>query len=325
MCPRLKGLSVCSSRLVFGVDNVYVAAHTPEEACDLIVAVFAHLRTTWNLDMKAKSGFVMACKGCDLSDFRPLSGIQLVSEFEILGWRVCDSGSMALQWRAVQAGAWALFWSNVRCRSWKKLGLRRRLVLLDRCVRPFVLNKLQIFGPTKFWVSQLDKLQRHMLSRALGHHRLPTDDLKTYWKRVSGCVREHLGSSVSVWSIEWLKATVRWDSHAHRDFCEQERFVRSHPDFVNPSSGSGNVASSSSFGTVEEFFGTSFSWAARLTRFMDSDFFESKRVVINQARHADVTHTKTLTRSVSGNVIPRYHDCVAFSRQRLSDLKIPWD
>ena len=43
------------------------------------------------------------------------------------------------------------------------------------------------------------------------------------------------------------------------------------------------MPTSSSFGTVEELFGTSSSWAARLTRFMDSEFFESKRVVINQA------------------------------------------
>ena len=134
---------------------------------------------------------------------------------------------------------------------------------------------------------------------------------------MSGCVREHLGSSVSVWSVEWLKATVRWDQRAARDFNEQERFVKSRPDLFCPTASYNQLEYSASLGAVEEYFATNFSWAARLTRFMGAEYFDTKRVTIRSSRLSNASHTRTLTRSVSGNIIPRYHDCVAYAKSRL--------
>ena len=316
---RLKGFAAGSSRLVFGswVDNIYTAAHSVDEAVELISEVFKHLRLTWNLDMKEKSGVVLPCKGADLTDYSESSGIQVTADFVVLGWHLTDNGSMSLQWRALQAAAWSAFWLNVRARSWKQFGLRRRFALLQRCVRPIILFKLQVFAPTKFWVTQLDKLQKHMLSRTLGWHRLPFEDFKVYWQRVSVGVRKYLGTSVSVWSTDWLKSTVKWDQHAGKDFLEQERFVQSFRSYFEDIHVT-SFSDDAHFGAVQHF-STNFSWAAKLTRYMTEDFFNARRVTENRGGLFGAIHTRTSTRAVSGHVLHRYHDSVMFARSCLRD------
>ena len=314
---RLKGFLAGSTRLVFGswVDNIYTAAHSVEDAVELIAKVFQHLRLTWNLDMKDQSGCVLPCRGAVLENYSDMSGIRVTSDFEVLGWHLTDNGSMAVNWRALQASAWSAFWLNVRARSWKQFGLKRRFALLQRCVRPLIMYKLQIFAPTKFWVAQVDKLQKHMLSRTLGWHRLASEDPKVYWKRVSVGVQEHLGTSVSVWSTDWLKSTISWDQHAVRDFTEQERFVQRHPNYFDNIQVS-CFSNSASFGAVDHF-STSFSWAVKLTRHMNAEFFSARRVTESRGGLFGALHTRTSTRTVTGSVVQRYHDSVVFARECL--------
>ena len=157
---RLKGFEVGGTRLVYAswVDNIYVAAHSLEDACDLVHSVFKHRSVVWNLQVKDKSAVVLACRGCVVSDLSETIGFTLVKNFEVLGSHISDNASMARQWRHLQAGAWAAFWANIRVRSWKHLGLRRRLTLLERCVRPVVQFKLQAFSPSSYWYKQVSKL-----------------------------------------------------------------------------------------------------------------------------------------------------------------------
>ena len=177
-----RGFEACSGRLVFGswVDNIYTAAHTPEDACDLLTIVFDRLQSVWGLGMKAGSASVLVCKGHDLSQCSLPDNIQPVTVADVLGWTVCSNASMAEQWRRLLAAAWASFHLNVRCRLWKRLGQGRRLALLERVVKPVVLHKLRAFSPSKYWFKQVCKLQKHMVSRALGNFRLPCEDRKTY-------------------------------------------------------------------------------------------------------------------------------------------------
>ena len=101
--------------------------------------------------------------------------------------------------------------------------------------------------------------------------------------------------------------------------------MRSRPDLFTLTSNTNQHVCPASLGTVEDFFATNFSWAARLTRYMGAEYFDSKRVSIHSSRLSNASHTRTLTRSVSGNIIPRYHDRVSFAKERLDKLKIPWD
>ena len=165
-------------------------------------------------------------------------------------------------------------------------------------MRPVVQFKLPAFIPSSHWYKQVSKLQRHMLARCLGQHRLACDTPRDFFKRVAKTVSDHIGNSVSDWAVEWLKTTLSWDAHCSRDSVEQQRFCTANhvvgaPDFrLSPAR-------------------TCFSWAARLSQHMGNEYFEQRRTV---ERLGARTHTRTDTRAVVGGVTPRYHDCVTFAQ-----------
>ena len=335
MCENyLRGFRAGLGRLVLAswVDNVYVASNAPSEACELLELVFSRLRSEWCLECKEGSAELLVCDGFDVSGLsNPLPlGIKHVRFFDVLGFRISSNASMSLQWRQLLVGAWAAFYANVRCKSWRTLGVNRRLTLLDRVVKPIVLYKLQAWVPSKFWIRQVRKLERHMVSRALDNHRLPFEDLKVFWQRVSRHVRGIIGDSVSDWAVEWMKSTVAWDDHCARDFSEQERYF-SGPEFsrfversLNIHDGLRNEPSEAqsgfglSSGEAEFTYKTSFSWAARLSRHLDAEYFNSVRVLECRSQYPVLrTHTRTSTRRARGRVFPRYHDGVAFCKETL--------
>ena len=73
-----------------------------------------------------------------------------------------------------------------------------------------------------------------------------------------------------------------------------------------------------SFGAAQHFT-TSFSWAAKLTRHMNAEFFNARRVTENRGGLFGALHTRTSTRTVTGHIVQRYHDSVAFARECLRD------
>ena len=117
--------------------------------------------------------------------------------------------------------------------------------------------------------------------------------------------------------------TVSWGDHAFRDFQEQERYYSSSevfgPNRTTPSFASLGCSEQGSglLGVCEPQYMTSFSWACRLTRFLDKEHFDKLRKTENRGGFLGLTHTRTDTRSVLGSVSLRYHDGVKLSRDRL--------
>ena len=68
---------------------------------------------------------------------------------------LCSNGSQNSTWKEVVRKAWSCFWANCRARGWRSWGLKRWLRLLDRCVKPFVMHRLQVWGATKSVVKPL--------------------------------------------------------------------------------------------------------------------------------------------------------------------------
>ena len=329
------GFRAGAGRVVFGswVDNIYTAASCPSDACALLEAVFDRLRAKWCLEMKPGSAEVLVCDGFDLSDTQIPDTISVVRKTKVLGCTIMSNGSISESWRLCTASAWSAFHANVRCRFWRRLGLTRRLALLDRVVKPILLFRLQPFVPTVHWAGQLRKLQRHMVSRALGNYRLPCESLRDYWKRVSRIVRQHLGVSVSDWAQAWISSAVSWDDHAQRDFEEQERYFSS-SDFEAfrrrcsmfcriQDKGSGTVSSFEApdlvqLGVCEGEYATAFSWACRLTRHLNAKYFDEVRVVRSRGVAPFLRpHSRTSTRSRRGHVDLRYHDAVTWCREQV--------
>ena len=87
--------------------------------------------------MKPGSGVLFSRRGVtichDIGHFEPTSEIPFASRVEVLGWWISDNASIALNCQHTVAACWAAFHANVRSRGWKRLGVQRRLLLLDLC------------------------------------------------------------------------------------------------------------------------------------------------------------------------------------------------
>ena len=277
----------------------------------MLSRVFDSLRRYWGLEMKEGSASCLASRGHDFGDFEPPSNIPIVPQATFLGWIVSDDGGILASWQAMKAAVWAAFYANIRCRGWKRLGMRRRLTLLDRTIRPLLAYRLRIHGPTTASVTQLEKLQRHLVSRALGNFKLSTEDFKTFFVRASRQAKSHIGSRVSDWALDWVKGTLLWDAHLRRDGSQQKQWLSSN----SVSCGSSTVAPKLSHDTIHH--ATSFSWAAALVDFMNAQFFSDRRRTEPRNLFGAV-HTRTSTRAVRGHIHTRWHDSVSYSEQLLS-------
>ena len=233
----------------------------------------------------------------------------VVEVASVLGWLINNSGTCSNQWNDALRKAWGIFHSNLRVRGWSRLGIQRRLALLDRCVKPFLLHRLQLWGPSGALLKRLARVQRHMVSRALGNFRLPWESFKTFYQRCSRETRSHIGTSISDWACAWASSVVSWDAHLARDWSEQCRFLSMYP-LSRPHYALGVDAWH--FCNMTHTFATQFSWAASLSRVQDENFFDKIRTTFNNA--VGRVSTRTGTRSVKGFVSLRWHDCVKACR-----------
>ena len=310
----LRGFEREDLRLVFAtyIDNIFAASSSPEDACLNLSNLFRLLSTKWGLSLKSGSACVICSKGCDLSRFRPEEGIPLVSEAVVLGWQICSNGSQRSGWKELIRKAWTCFWANCRARGWRSWGIKRRLRLLDRCVKPIVLHRLQVWGATKSGVKRLSRLQRHLVSRACGNFMLPCETFKAFFQRCSSESRLHIGKTVSDWSLAWCRSTLSWDMHLKRDWDAQSAFVAKYPQSRTIL---GRGVSGWTFRDIEETYATGFSWAAALHNFRAESFLASLRTTFSRSLVA--TSTRTGTRAARGYVEVRWHDSVAYCNEHV--------
>ena len=102
----------------------------------------------------------------------------------------------------------------------------RRLKLHDRTVGSYVVSRMQLWPANEAMVKKLGRLQRHMVARTLGLHKLSTDTFKEFFARCSREANSHIGKSLSDWTKAWVRATLSWDKHVERDWSEQKRCFR---------------------------------------------------------------------------------------------------
>ena len=206
--------------------------------------------------------------------------------------------------------AWSCFWANCRSRGWRSWGLKRRLRLLDRCVKPIILNKLQVWGATGPGAKRLSRLQRHLISRACGNYKLPCESFKEFFQRCSFDARSHIDNSISDWARAWRRSTLSWDAHLKRDWDAQSEFIIKHPQSRITL---GRGVSGWTFRDILETYATGFSWAASLHSFRAESFLTSLRRTFSRSLVA--TSTRTGTRASRGYVEVRWHDSVAYCKE----------
>ena len=179
-------------------------------------------------------------------------------------------------------------------------------------VVPVMDSRMQLWPANEAMVKKLGRLQRHMVARALGLHKLSTDTFKEFFARCSREANSHIGKSLSDWTKAWVRATLSWDKHVERDWSEQKRFFEDFPQTYATISFAG---SGFCLRHIDNIYTTSFSWASALSRFKGAEYFDSLRVVTTTPRSHS---SRTGTRSVQGFVHMRYHDSVAWCKQHAS-------
>ena len=304
----LRGFSVGPCRLVFGswVDNILCASHDPADALTNLRAVFKHLSQHWGLELKPGSVSVLSTEVSD--DFELEFGIPLLEKAEVFGWWITNTASPAAQWKDMCRKAWGLCLANTRSRS---LGSSRRLLLLERVVKPFVMFKLQPFGASDSYVTKLRSLQRRMVARCLGQYKLSTEDWKAYFQRCSRMAKAVIGTRVSDWAHVWTSNTVSWDDHLDRDWDRQRAFLERHPqDRIRLSM----LQSAWSLVDTNVCIQTSFSWSSALSKFHGASWFEEIRTFFRMGAR---TSSRTQSRKRRGFVVPRWHDVVLQCEHRL--------
>ena len=307
----LRGFPVGKCRLVFGawVDNIYCASEEPADAYKNLCEVFNELSRVWGLELKEGSVSVLVSDGFDCSDFSNQFQVPVSNSVEILGWNFSRSGSISLIWRELIRKAWGIFQANIQTINFRTLGSLRRLALVERTVKPFVLYKLQPYGAIKSYVSKLRSLQRVMVSRALGNYRLPYEAWKDFRRRCAIQAKSCIGQTVSDWADLWIRSTVSWDDYLQRDFEHQVKFLEDHPqDDIRLLLGRSVWPLSES----RLVFHSTFSWAALLSRHQDGSWFEKVRSFF---RVGTRVASRTNTRSHKGFVQTRWHDAVALCRE----------
>ena len=144
----------------------------------------------------------MACKAATEVETVD-EGWNVQTSMTILRWIVQHDGGLSLQWKDMVPKAWGIFFSNLRQKGWKKLGFQRRLLILNRSVRPFILRALSAWAPTPHYVDELNKLQRRMVSKLTNLFIYPLETWRAFRSRAASSVTQ----------------AISWDKHLTRNVC----------------------------------------------------------------------------------------------------------
>ena len=198
-------------------------------------------------------------------------------------------------WSRLVQKAWASFHANVRAPSWRKLGKRRRLTLLDRCVTPVVRHYLAVIPPQHSYCEKLNRMQRRMVSAAIGNTRWRTEDWPGFVRRSAREASTWIENNTKWWSREWMHRSILWADHLVRDHAQQLLHFE--------------------HGVQADLLSTRWSWAAALYSYHANEWLSNRRVYRTRSRWLGTLYSMTGTRAIRGRVHIRYHDGVAHARR----------
>ena len=191
---------------------------------------------------------------------------------------------------------WAAFYGNVKAPGWQKLGMQRRLALLCRCVSPVVAHYVAIIPPTSRRGIELDRIQRRMVSAAIGNYRLTVETWIQFLRRTSHESAAWIEANSHWWSYRWLQRIIKWEEHLVRDAAEQQRYLD---------------------GAPIDRCRTRWSWAAALFNFHGSTWLSEQRVFYNRSNRLEGVYSRTGTRAVRGKIYTRFQEGIEHARRLL--------
>ena len=146
------------------VDNLFSVRSSAREAVRMLDVVAAELHGTWGFDLKESSRQWMVARDGEVPS-SPMASWKQVTEMEVLGAIVQDSGHTSSDWRATQVAAWRSCWSTCCSPRARALHLPLLCRTLDRCVRPVVEAKSTKWPSSAPRLRETGQLQRRCIRR----------------------------------------------------------------------------------------------------------------------------------------------------------------
>ena len=87
---------------------------------------------------------------------------------------------------------------------------------IERAVTPMMSYRCSIWHPQKQVASELDAMQRKMISIACPIRRDPGEDSEQHARR-KGRYASKLVKEAGTWSGYWFRRALAWDEHVHRN------------------------------------------------------------------------------------------------------------
>ena len=187
---RLCGLECGPARFcaASSIDNLYFPARFGSSAARNVELVEKHLNENWNLTIKPDSKKIVVSRGQD--DHVVSDDWTIEDTSNILGRFISTDNSIRPSFDVAKQRMWGSFFANVRVKHWHKLGIRRRLLLIDRAIEPVLKFHAAAWAPQRQVALEVDRMQRRMVSSALALHRDPDEDISLFKRRVGkGCAK----------------------------------------------------------------------------------------------------------------------------------------
>ena len=137
------------------------------------------------------------------------------SHFDALGHTISDTGAIRPSWSKCRSKMWAAFFRNFAGASIQRAPISSKTKCIERAVRPMISYRCSIWPPQKQVATELDAIQRKMISIACPISRMYLEDSAGYARR-KGRQASSLATATGLWSKHWFDRAVSWDDHVQR-------------------------------------------------------------------------------------------------------------
>ena len=196
------------------VDNIFAAGRSATAVACILDDATNFLRQSWRLSIKPDSRAILQVSGADSDDFPP--HWPRTNCFPGLGHLISSDGSISDCWQNTKRQMWAAFWRNVSTAETKKFALRIRIAQMVRTVQPILVYRLTRYPFTITMAENLDRLQRKMISIAMGL-RKGVDEEPAHFIRRRGREAAVFQRDMGKWSRLWANLVVGWSGHVERN------------------------------------------------------------------------------------------------------------
>ena len=277
------------------IDNLYTVGHSASAATAQMEQLLTFLRNKWGLSAKPGSKCVLPAEGSDVTELNG-DGWTVEKTSIVLGHHIQGNGGIDISWKHLTAKMWKAFYANVKAPSWRKLGMARRLKLVDRSVKGIAEFFVSAMPPQHHYGCDLDRIQRKMVAAAMGNSRLRTESWEEFCRRSAKQASSWVEQHSRWWSRQWLQKAIDWNSHVERDWQIQKCFWQSE--------------------CSAESLKTKWSWCPLLLHWHGDEWLRNRRIFQNRSGRSHCTHTRT--RRVRGKVHTRWHDGIQYASRMLS-------